>query len=289
MIDLHTHSTYSDGSLTPLQLADLARREGLCALALTDHDTTDGLPSFLDACASGGSEPLRAVPGVEISVDVPRGTMHVLGYFIRSGEPRLEALLERIRGGRDCRNGMIINRLRELGMPLNEDEVARLAGGDVVGRPHIAQAMVARGYVRTTSAAFDRFLAKGQPAYCDRYHPSPQEGIAAINAAGGVAVLAHPWTLDMTASRLRTFLDDLRSAGLAGIETWYPEHSAEQQQQYLRLCEEFGLVAAGGSDFHGAMNPAIRLGRGFSGLGVPDTAVDELAARAASAGRAVAL
>jgi predicted metal-dependent phosphoesterase TrpH len=282
MIDLHTHSTFSDGSLTPAALVDLARREGLCALALTDHDTTAGLAPFLEACAAAadGAAPLRAVPGVEISVDVTRGTMHVLGYFVRAGDPQLEPLLARIRDGRDGRNGMILNRLRELGMPLDAAEVESRAGGEVVGRPHIAQAMVARGYVRSTTAAFDRFLAKGQPAYCDRYHPPPKEGIAAIRAAGGAAVLAHPWTLEMTRSRLQSFVGELRTEGLAGIEVWYPEHSAEQRDQYLGLCREFDLIAVGGSDFHGAMNPALRLGHGFNGLGVPDSAVDDLAARA---------
>jgi hypothetical protein len=282
MLDLHTHSTFSDGSLAPAELVALARREGVGALALTDHDNTAGIAAFLRACAGAGPDEtaVRGIPGVEISVASERGTLHLLGYCVQAGCAGLETVLARIRGGRADRNCLILDRLTALGMPLAWDDVASRAGSDVVGRPHFAQAMVARGYVRSPAQAFERFLAKGQPAYCTRYHPTPEEGLAAIAAAGGVAVLAHPATLELTAANLRRKVEQLREAGLQGIEVWYPEHTDDHTNAYLRLCREFDLVATGGSDYHGALNPLIRLGRGFSGLAIPATVPDELAARA---------
>jgi hypothetical protein len=275
MIDLHTHSTFSDGTLTPEELVAAGAAAGLFALALTDHDTGAGLPRFLAAAAAAG---LRGVPGVEISAEPPSGSMHVLGYFVDPAEPRLAAKLAWIREGRADRNREILANLEKLGLPLAMEEVSAFAGADVVARPHFARAMVARGYVRDTQAAFDRFLAKGQPAYAERERLPPEEAFAAIRGAGGVPVLAHPFTLKIGPDKLRTLLGGYRDAGLRGLEVIYPRHSQALRASYARLAVEFGLVATGGTDFHGALTPDLRLGAGYGDLDVPDSVIAQLEA-----------
>lgn len=282
MIDLHAHSTFSDGSLTPAELAAAGQRAGLTALALTDHDTMAGIDAFLAAGKdmSAGTV-MECIPGVEISAEVPKGTMHVLGYLMDHTDEDLNRSLAMIRGGREERNGRILERLRELGVEVSREEVAVYAGEDVLGRPHIAQAMMARGYVPTIKAAFDRYLAKGKPGYMDRLRLSPKESVAAIRRAGGVAVLSHPFTLDMGREELRQTVSKLCDAGLQGVEVYYSEHSDAQVSEYLGLVSSFGLIATGGSDFHGEINPKVRLGVGFGSLRVPDEIVAALRAAAA--------
>jgi predicted metal-dependent phosphoesterase TrpH len=273
LIDLHTHSTFSDGSLSPEALVDLAGSAGLSALALTDHDTTDGIPFFMDACQSYG---ITGVAGVEISVDFSPGTMHMLGYFVDIDNCVLQAALLNIRKGREHRNQKILAKLCDIGMEMEWSEIAAFAGSDVVGRPHFAQAMLARGYVATKNEVFDLWLGRGKPGYVERFRLSPQEGISAIKAAGGVAVLAHPFTLGLRFTKLRSCVAELVDVGLQGMEVFYPMHKPEQLSQYLKLVQEFNLTATGGSDFHGDMNPAIHIGRGFDNIIVKDSVLDEL-------------
>lgn len=274
MIDLHTHTTHSDGSLSPAELAEAAVAVGLSAVALTDHDTTSGLAEFMQA--AGGR--LRAVPGVEISTDYWPGTVHMLGYFIEPGGPA-EAMLVALREGREERNMAVVQRLNDLGCPLTLEEVAAQAGGRVIARPHFAQAMVARGFVRDREEAFARYLGRGMPAYVRRRKFSPEESVRLIRGAGGVPVLAHPFSINLQTRRLRHLLAGWREAGLEGIEAWYPAHPPSRTASYLKLAGEFDLVATGGSDFHGTAKPDIRLGVGFGSLRVPDDVVDRLAAR----------
>ena len=273
MIDLHVHSTHSDGTLTPAELIAAARAAGLTALALTDHDTVSGAPELLEAARGG---PIRAVPGVELSAEFEPGTMHLLGYGFRWDDPALNAILSRLRDGRADRNRRILDLLAEHGMPMEMGEALACAGGESVGRPHIARAMMARGYVKSIEEAFERWLAKGRPAYQPRYRLKPEEAIPAISAAGGAAVLAHPVSLKIAEKELVALIRRLREAGLRGIEVWHPEHTAAQRRRYLQLAQDHGLVATGGSDFHGAVKPAIRLGRGFGDLRVPDEALGKL-------------
>lgn len=285
MIDLHVHSTYSDGSLSPLQLVREALACGVTALGLVDHDTTDGLRPLLKACREERSDDgrrLTAVPGVEVSTAVPRGTMHLLGYYPDVHRPALQVLLARIRNGRDERNREIMNRLHQLGMALRWEDVAARAGHDVVGRPHFAQAMVAAGYVRSSKAAFEKYLAKGRRAYVDRFHPEPEEAIRVLRDAGAVPVLAHPTSLELGKKGLHDCVARLVAAGLQGLEVYHPDHQASDETHFLALAREFGLVVTGGSDFHGEANPQIRMGLGFGRLRVPETAVDELRARASA-------
>lgn len=272
MIDLHTHSTFSDGTLKPAELVRLAGRCGLTALALTDHDCTSGIDEFI-AAGSELEAGLKLVPGVEISANVDSGTMHMLGYFIDCEHASLQRILAQIRGGREARNARILERLNELGLDLTWDEVAAHAGEDVVGRPHFAQALVARGHVTGKQDAFDRYLAKGQAAYVDRFRLSPEDSIAAIAGAGGVPVLAHPFSLGLAADALRERIGELAEMGLQGVEAYYSEHTPEQTRGYVSLAADLGLAVSGGSDFHGANNPDIRLGRGFGSLHVPDEVI----------------
>ncbi len=267
MIDLHTHSTFSDGSQTPKELAEQAKRIGLTAIALTDHDCTDGLDLFLDTCIACG---IIGIPGVEISADMNKGTMHILGYMINHKKEALQSMLKRIREGRSDRNEKILEKLNKIGFALTWNEVAELAEEEVVGRPHFAAAMLKKGYIPSKEAAFDLYLGKGKPAYCDRFRLSPADSIAAINNAGGVAVLAHPFTLELNPQDMRDCVKSLQEHGLGGIEVHYSEHTKLQTEQYLKLAKEFGLLVTGGSDFHGEMNPAVKLGYGFGSLNVSD-------------------
>jgi len=273
MIDLHLHSTFSDGNLTPAQLAAEAARAKLTAAALTDHDGTTGVQPFLDACSAVG---VRGIPGVEISVDFKSGAMHMLGYFIDHTSAALEAELVKMREGREDRNQLILEKLNALGLSLTWDEVAAYADEDVVGRPHFAQALKARGYVKSKDEAFDRYLAKNKAAYVDRYRLTAEESVRMIRGAGGVPVLAHPFTLGLGKKALRELVVELASIGLQGIEAYYSEHDAGQLRLCLGLARELNLAVSGGSDFHGSINPDVRMGYGFGNLSIPDDLVDLL-------------
>jgi len=276
MIDLHVHSIFSDGSLTPEQLVQQASELGLTAIGLTDHDCTDGVARLLEACDRTAG--VAGVSGVEISADVAKGTLHMLGYFVDPENARLRSVLEEIRDGRGLRNRRILDKLNALGLELTWREVAEFAGGDVVGRPHFAQALMARRHVTSKDAAFNLYLAKGKAAYVDRFRLSPEQSVAVILEAGGVPVLSHPSTLLLDRQGLRGYVEELRSYGLQGIEAYYSEHSDQQREEYLGLARDLDLVATGGSDFHGEVNPSVRLGRGFGSLAVPDSVMEALSA-----------
>ena len=275
MIDLHTHSTFSDGSWTPEELVEAAVAAGVTALALTDHDTTAGLPRFLAASAARG---IDAVPGVEISAEFNPGSLHVLGYFVPADDPDLERELARFRAGRDARNAEILKRLKELGVPVDSDLLREAAGEGAVGRAHIAEAMVRAKHVKDRRDAFDRFLAKGGPAYVPRDRLAPADAIRLIRDAGGVPVLAHPITLRLSYDRVRELAKELKAYGLAGIEVHYPRHDGPRARRYGVIARELGLIATGGTDHHGAASPDLKLGCGFGGLRVPDAVVADLRA-----------
>ncbi len=273
MIDLHTHSTFSDGTFSPAELVDAGIEAGLTAIALTDHDTTNGVGLFLEACAAHEFE---GIPGVEISAEFQPGSMHMLGYFMDTENDAFEEMLLRIRGGRSDRNSSILTKLQKQGIDISWADVTAEAGDDVVGRPHFARALLKKGRVRSVKQAFDTYLAKGQPAYADRYRPSPADGVRAITEAGGVAVLGHPATLRVPAKDVRGLVGELVDAGLRGMEIYCTEHNAMHVREYLSIANEFDLLTTGGTDFHGAVNPDIAIGRGFGSLNVPDRILDEL-------------
>ena len=276
MIDLHCHSTFSDGSLTPEELIQEAKRSGITGLALTDHDTTAGVPRFVAAANDVG---IRPVAGVEISADFKGGTMHMLGYLLDPAAVELNDRLKWMRDGRETRNAEILKKLQALGLSITWEEVASYAGEDVVGRPHFAQALLAKAYVSDKNEAFDKYLGKGKAAYVDRCRLTAEDAVLLIRSAGGVPVLAHPFTLNLGADALDKLLGELRAKGLGGMETYYSEHTREMEQLYLKLGAKHDLVPTGGSDFHGAMTPDIKLGRGFGSLKVPADTIDRLEAR----------
>jgi len=279
VIDLHTHSRASDGLLQPAELAAAAGRAGLTAVALTDHDTTAGLPEFLEAARGLAVE---AVPGVEFSCSWYAGVMHVVGLFINPGAPELEFLLKRIRASRDDRNRRIVARLQELGADITWDGAAAQAGGAVMGRPHIARELVARGICPNTQEAFRRFLAVGQPAYIRRYLPLPEEIIAIVHRAGGVTVWAHPLSkVRESPSHLRQTARFLKERGLDAIEARYSEFNADDTAIAERVAGQVKLLTSGGSDFHGDPAAGIALGTGHGDLAVPDAWLEPLRARAA--------
>ena len=276
MIDLHCHSTFSDGSLPPEQLVEDAVKIGLTALALTDHDTTAGVPRFL---AAGEGKPIRLVPGVELSVDCSSGVMHMLGYWMDLENPELIRQMEWIRDGRTMRNRAMLEKLNALGLTMTWDEVAAFAGEDVVGRPHFAQVMLQKGYAKDKNEAFDKWLGDGKPGYADRPRLTAEVAVALIRQAGGVAVLAHPFTLRVSKDAMASLFIELAAAGLAGVECYYSEHSADLTKEYLAMAKQANLVPTGGSDFHGEVSPGIHLGVGFGGLCVPDEVLGQLEAR----------
>lgn len=258
LVDLHMHSTASDGTLTPGEVVAMAREEGLAAIALTDHDTTAGLP---EAIAAGRRLGVEVVPGIEISAKRERGTLHIVGLFIDPGDGRLEERCQALRAERGRRNERIVSRLCELGMPVTLDEVRGKSGGGVIGRPHFAAVMVEKGYVATREEAFDRWLAKGQPAYFPKALLDPAESIAMIHDAGGVAVCAHPSQLRCAGEReLEGAIAELRHHGLDAIETQWSTATAEEMALTERIAGRQRLLRSGGSDFHGGNKPDIRMG-----------------------------
>ncbi|MGI6496359.1 MAG: PHP domain-containing protein [Kiritimatiellia bacterium] len=273
MIDLHIHSTASDGSDTPEEIAAKAHALGLGAAAVTDHDNLGGVERFLAACRSLG---LTGFSGVEVSAQFEDATIHILGYGVDPTFPELVTQFGTVLGGRDDRNRRILANLAALGLPLDPEEVAAFAGSSVVGRPHIARAMVARGYVASIQEAFDRYLGAGCAAYSDRVRLPPGESIRLIRAAGGVAVWAHPFLWSEDPRRLDAAIGTLKELGLSGIEAYYTTHGAEMLVTALRLARQHGLLVTGGSDYHGASTPDIAIGRGFGNLDVPDSLLPPL-------------
>ena len=243
-VDLHTHTLASDGALTPRQLVDKAVEHRVNVLAITDHDSTEGIA---EASAAVARHPgLTLVPGLEINCNVEGAEIHVLGYLVDHEAPWFQEFLTAQRAARTARVHTLAARLAELGMPIDPAEVLALAGEAAPGRPHVAQVMVKRGYVRSVREAFDKYLRSDGPANVPRHRLTPVEAIDVIRRARGVAVLAHPGLANRDA-----MIPALVDAGLEGIETYYAEHSPEQVRSYLDLCRRFDLVATGGSDFHG--------------------------------------
>ena len=244
-IDLHSHTLASDGALSPRDLVRKAIEHGVSVLAITDHDSTEGIA---EARVEAGRRPgFTLVPGLEINCDVEGAEIHVLGYLVDHEAPWFQEFLREQRAARTERVHRLAARLAELGMPIDPAEVLALAGEAAPGRPHVAQVMVKRGYVKSVREAFDKYLRSDGPANVPRHRLTPVEAIGVIRRARGVPVLAHPGLADRDA-----MIPALVDAGLGGIETYYAEHSTEQVRKYLDLCRRFDLVATGGSDYHGA-------------------------------------
>ena len=276
-IDLHTHTTCSDGTCTPGELVAAAQAAGLAAVAITDHDTLAG---WAEAGAAARRLGIEWIPGCEITARMPAGTVHVLAYAMDPGNGPFQDLLARIRVGRDARNAAILERLRRLGVPLTREEVQAAASSPLVARPHIAAALVARGHVESIREAFERFLRDGGPAYVPAEAPSPAEAIEATVGAGGVAAIAHPRQIKLgSRARQRRVFARWREAGLAGIEVHHPSHDATHRQWFAELADELDLVPTGGSDYHGLHKPYLRLGEGDGSIDVRYATWERLRAR----------
>jgi predicted metal-dependent phosphoesterase TrpH len=272
-IDLHLHTTHSDGSLSPAEVLRLAHRAGVTALAITDHDIVSGIPEAITAGAELGIE---IIPGVEISSRVGNSELHILGYCLRWQDPELNRRMAALRESRHNRNPQIIERLRALGLDVTYEEVRALAGTDSVGRPHIARLLMDKQYVTSAKDAFDRYLSEGRPAYVARELPTPADAVSWIRAAGGVAVLAHPTWAKVSGEGLNTLLTTLKGDGLGGIEVHYSTHTKRQTTEYLDLAKRLDLLVTGGSDFHGITKPDIEVGIGRGDLKVPRQLLDPL-------------
>lgn len=286
MIDLHTHTTVSDGGDSPRDLVEKAAAVGLDAIAVTDHDNDSGCD---EAVAAGREVGVEVVRGVEISCDVgalkdmglspsERPTMHLLGYFIPETDNPLSAGLAELQDARANRNVRIVERLNELGIPLTFEEVETEAGGPgaQIGRPHFAAVLVRHGAVPDYQTAFDEYLAKGAKAYLDRKLYSPTEAIQLMRSAGAVPVLAHPFTLHLSGDDLERFVDALVQAGLVGIEGYHGDAPAEAQEVFRSLGADKGLIVSGGSDYHGDMRPDRSMPGGKYDVKVPDEVLEQL-------------
>ncbi len=269
VVDLHTHSTASDGLFAPARLVALAVERGLRVLALTDHDTVGGVGEASDAAAATG---LRFIPGVELSTFVEAGEVHMLGYFIDPADPTLLEALGRFREAREGRAEGMVSRLREAGASIRLERVLELAAGGSIGRPHVARALVEAGHAASVGEAFDRWLVRGRPGYVERFKLTPSAAVTLIREVGAVPVLAHPHS----AADLASLLPELLAAGLAGLECYYGDYDDDRRDEYLRLASRHNLVPTGGTDFHGTGAAHRRpLGHTY----VPLESVEALAAR----------
>ena len=256
--DLHCHTTASDGLLSPTELVQLAAKLGLKGIAITDHDTIQG---WKEAEKAGANYQIRILKGIELNTTWYGKEVHILGYEVDSSSNHLTDKLRVLRNAREERMVEILGRFKDLGINISVDEVQRFSHGESIGRPHIAQALIERGYVRSIKEGFDLYLGTGAPAYVPRYKLTPEEGIHLIRDAHGVAVLAHPGVL-----RLEKGIPAWVKAGLQGIEVLHSQHNRDDEKRYLEIAEEYGLLTTGGSDFHGeASKPGVNLG----GWGVP--------------------
>ncbi|MBX3301973.1 MAG: PHP domain-containing protein [Nitrospira sp.] len=277
-LDLHLHTTHSDGSCTPTEVVGLAHQARVTALAITDHDITSGIP---EAIAAGEQYGIEIIPGVEISSVVGSSELHILGYFLDWQSTLLNERFKSLRDSRHRRNPQIVDRLQSLGIDITYDDVRALAGSDSVGRPHIARALMDKGVVTSAKEAFDRFLGEGKPAYVPRELPSPAEAIHWIKAARGLAVLAHPTWVKLTDQTLAELARQLKAEGLDGVEVYYSTHAARQTREYLSLAQQLGLLVTGGSDFHGLTKPDIEVGIGKGSLHIPTVLLSKMKEKAA--------
>ena len=271
-IDLHIHSDASDGTYSPDQILAQALDSNIAAIALTDHDTISGSK---EAIRIGPPSEVKFLTGVEISANPPAsfpcsGSFHILGYAIDLEDPPLNQMLEELQKARKNRNPRILETLKELGMPLTMEDVQAETGDGQMGRPHIARVMVTKGYVGSINEAFDKYLGKGKPAYVDKYRLESDQAIELILTANGIPVLAHPGLVEPTTDLpFENLIQTLKSMGLKGIEVYYPEHTPESMNEYITIADQYDLLMTGGTDFHGALKPDLKMGFGKGDFFVP--------------------
>lgn len=270
-VDLHLHSTASDGRFSPAEIVRKAVEEGLTVIALTDHDTVDGIVPALEAARAFPQ--LRLIPGVEISTDISGGEVHVLGYFVDYLDPEMQTALEQMRNSRLERARKMVARLEELGCPIDWERVQEIAGSGAIGRPHIAQAMLERGYIKLFKEAFTDYIGRGGPAYVERDKVTPAEAVEMIIQAKGLPVLAHP----LTVPEPERLVTGLKEVGLVGLEVYYAGYADEDIEGLVSMADRHGLIATGGTDFHGIDNT---MGMSIGGVDIPDESLKNLLALA---------
>jgi len=275
MIDLHTHSTASDGSCTPSELIKEAIEKKLYAIALTDHDTISGLEEFENNAEKMGFS--RAVSGVELSVRLRENSVHLCGLFINRNCEELISLLQWIRQKRNERNEKIIHNFNKLGYKITHEEFNEIAQGESQGRPHMASILVSKGYFASIQEVFDKLLKKGGNVYVERELPSPETAINIIKIAGGLPIWAHPFaSKNIDRKNFRSDLKYLKSLGLVGIEAYYSTYTREIQEYLISVAKEENLLISGGSDYHGKLMDSVKLGEGMGGMCIPNEIFDNL-------------
>jgi predicted metal-dependent phosphoesterase TrpH len=270
-VDLHIHSTASDGRYSPQEIVRRAAGLGLEVIALADHDSVDGIAPALGEARSLNRP--QFIPAVELSTDVASGEVHVLGYFIDYQSEELAAALDRFRGSREGRAQGMIDKLAEFGINISWERVKEIAGDGAIGRPHIARAMLEKGYISSIKEAFDKYIARDGPAYVEREKVTPAEAVRLILRNHGVAVMAHPFTVPEP----EAMIAELKDAGMAGIEAYYNGYTGEETGRLIAVAKNNGLIVTGGTDYHGLDDGSETL---MGGVDVPMAAVNGLMARA---------
>ena len=274
LIDLHTHSLKSDGSMTPAEVVREAKRAGLAAIALSDHDTVDGIR---EAAAEGEKIGVEVIPAIEFSVQSKTET-HILGYFIDIENPDLLKTLKEVVDLRIERNYVTCQRLNELGFDITIEEVRALAPNNFVGRAHFARVLMDKGYTKSVKEGFDLYMTSGKYAYCEKQRLTARNAVELIGKCGGISFLAHPHLTKLGDDELKEFLNELKSFGLSGLEGYYTDYTPEMQEKYQAMAKELGLLISGGTDFHAAMKPHISIGTGLGNMKIPYSVLEAMKA-----------
>lgn len=272
-VDLHTHSTYSDGTFIPKELIAYAKEKGLSAIALTDHDTVAGVS---EAIGYGAEYGIEVIPGIEVSTEYEDTEIHIVGLFVDVNNKELLSALDNFRLGRQNRNKEMVDKLNAIGVNINYNDVLANAGGGVITRAHIAQEIIKKGYALSNNEVFDRYIGKNKPAYVKRKVMTWQDTISLIVKSGGLAVLAHPLLYKLSDKRLEMIVSQLSANGLGAIEAYYSTHSPRDVKYIKELALKNRLKLSGGSDFHGTNKPKLDLATGYGNLQVPYDIIEEL-------------
>lgn len=272
-IDLHAHSCKSDGNLTPTELAELSAQKNLAAVALTDHDTVNGIDEFMDAAAGKDFE---AIPGIEFSTEYEGRDIHVVGLYIEHRDPEFQKYLQNFRDSRDLRNKKMCLKLQEYGLDVKYEDMEKEFAGSVITRAHYARYLFQKGYVKSMPEAFERYVGDYAPCFVPREKVTPSQAVRLILKNGGVPVLAHPILYHMSDDRLDGLIRQLKEDGLMAIEAVYSTYNAGEERSIRRLAQKYDLLLSGGSDFHGKAKPGLELGTGYGRLFVPYEFLDKI-------------
>lgn len=272
-IDLHTHSNKSDGSMSPVELVDEAKKVGLSAIALTDHDTIDGLD---EAIKHGNEIGIKVIPGVELSCEYNGKDVHIVGLFINQHNKEFNSQLRAFVDSRDIRNQKMCQKLTDAGMPVIYEEMVEMYGDSVLTRAHYARYMLEKGYIKSLSEAFERYIGDHSPYYIPREKVTPKQGVELILSAGGIPILAHPILYKLGKEAMDNLVSSLKEYGLVGIEAIYSTYTSADERYIREIAKRYSLLISGGSDFHGAAKPGLNLGTGYGKLYVPLEVLNKL-------------